>query len=109
MVVEALALRHSIHGGESAPLQVLHRPEGAATPSRGDDRSHCTSRGADGQARNDSAGNGNAERGAEPATPQQRVLRAVQVLEADAIGVVERSRTTTVNDSLKVEAGDQRD
>ena len=33
----------------------------------------------------------------------------MQVLEADAIGVVERSRATTVNDSLKVAAGDWRD
>ena len=87
--VEAAATRCGAHGGKGTPLQVLHRPEGAAAPSGRDDRSHHASRGANGQTRNDSAGNGDAERGAEAATPQERVLRPMKVLEADAVGVVE--------------------
>ena len=106
--VEAAATRCGAHGGKGTPLQVLHWPEGAAAPSGRDDRSHHASRGANGQTRNDSAGNGDAERGAEAATPQERVLRPMKVLEADAVGVVERSRTAAVHDSLKVAAGDRR-
>ena len=87
--IRAAAAGRSVHGGKGAPLQVLHRPEGAAAPSGGDDRSHHASRCADGQTRDDGAGNGDAERGAEAATPQERVLRPMQVLEANAVDVVE--------------------
>ena len=87
--IRAAAAGRSVHGGKGAPLQVLHRPEGAAAPSGGDDRGHHASRCADGQTRDDGAGNGDAERGAEAATPQERVLRPMQVLEANAVDVVE--------------------
>ena len=87
--VKAAAAGRGVHGGKGAPLQVLHRPQGVAAPSSGDDRSHHASRCADGQTRDDSAGNGDAERGAEEATPQERVLRPMQVLDADAVDVVE--------------------
>ena len=61
------------------------------------------------QASDNSRSDGNAERGAEAAPPKKRVLRAVQVLEADAVDVVEVKRAAATNDGIEVAASHRSD
>ena len=106
---EVAATRPSASNRKRAALEVLRRAEGA-TPARRSDRRRCSTRGrTDMQASDDSGSDGNAERCAEATPPKERVLSAMQVLETDAVDVMEVKRTTATDDGVEVAASDRSD
>ena len=106
---EVVPTRPSASSRGRAALEVLRRAEGA-TPTRRSDGRRGSARGRTNmQASDDSRSDGNAERGAEAAPPKKRVLRAVQVVEADAVDVVEVKRAAATNDGIEVAASHRSD
>ena len=106
---EVAATRPSAGNRKRSALEVLRRAEGA-TPARRSDRRRCSTRGrTDMQASDDSGSDGNAERCAEATPPKERVLSAMQVLETDAVDVMEVKRTTATDDGVEVAASDRSD
>ena len=106
---EVTPTRPSASSRERAALEVLRRAEGATPTRRSDGRRGSACGRTDMQASDDSRSNGNAERRAEATPPKERVLSAMQILETDAVDVMEVKRTAATDDGVEVAASDRSD